>query len=163
MRLLIPTLCSLPIMYPIHVPVTCLGVRPVLVSNSLACGLAMGYTLANEMWADSITYHLHAQELRHIQLFGVPWTVACQAPLWNFPGKNTGAGCHVHLQEIFPTQGSNLGLLHLLYCQARSLSLAPPGKPCRLHAAALKESAHLSHYSCSQSREQHMPQMGADL
>ena len=30
---------------------------------------------------------------------------------WNFPGKNTGAGCHFLLQGIFPTQGSNLGLL----------------------------------------------------
>ena len=26
------------------------------------------------------------------------------------PGKNTGVGCHVLLQEIFPTQGSNSGL-----------------------------------------------------
>ena len=31
---------------------------------------------------------------------------------WNSPGKNTGAGCHFLLQGIFPTQGSNLGLLH---------------------------------------------------
>ena len=23
-----------------------------------------------------------------------PWTVACQAPLWDSPGKNTGVGCH---------------------------------------------------------------------
>ena len=29
-----------------------------------------------------------------------------------FPGKNTGVGCHFLLQEIFPTQGSNLSLLH---------------------------------------------------
>ena len=29
-----------------------------------------------------------------------------------FLGKNTGVGCHLLLQEIFPTQGSNLGLLH---------------------------------------------------
>ena len=28
------------------------------------------------------------------------------------PGKNTGAGCHVLLQGIFPTQGLNPGLLH---------------------------------------------------
>ena len=28
------------------------------------------------------------------------------------PGKNTGMGCHCLLQGIFPTQGSNLGLLH---------------------------------------------------
>ena len=28
------------------------------------------------------------------------------------PGKNTGVGCHALLQGIFPTQESNLGLLH---------------------------------------------------
>ena len=28
------------------------------------------------------------------------------------PGKNTGVGCHAILQGIFPTQGSNSGLLH---------------------------------------------------
>ena len=28
------------------------------------------------------------------------------------PGKNTEVGCHVLLQGIFPTQGSNPGLLH---------------------------------------------------
>ena len=36
------------------------------------------------------------------------WTIACQAPLsMEFPGKNTGVGCHFLLQGIFPTQGSN--------------------------------------------------------
>ena len=38
---------------------------------------------------------------------------------WDSPGKNTGVGCHFLLQEIFPTQGSNLGLPHcrqILYC-----------------------------------------------
>ena len=33
------------------------------------------------------------------------------------PGKNTGVGCHALLQEIFPTQGSNLHLLCLLHWQ----------------------------------------------
>ena len=28
------------------------------------------------------------------------------------PGKSTGVGCHFLLQRIYPTQGSNLGLLH---------------------------------------------------
>ena len=35
------------------------------------------------------------------------------------PGKNTGLGCHVLLQGIFPTQGLSPGLLHcrpILYC-----------------------------------------------
>ena len=31
---------------------------------------------------------------------------------WDFPGKNTRVGCHFLLQGIFPTQGSNPGLLH---------------------------------------------------
>ena len=31
---------------------------------------------------------------------------------WDFPGKGTGIGYHFLLQGIFPTQGSNLGLLH---------------------------------------------------
>ena len=33
---------------------------------------------------------------------------------WNFPGKNTAVGCHFLFQGIFPTQRSNLCLLHLL-------------------------------------------------
>ena len=45
------------------------------------------------------------------------------------PHKNTGVGCHARLQEIFPAQGSNLPLLHLLHWQAVSLPLVPPGKP----------------------------------
>ena len=39
---------------------------------------------------------------------------------WDFPGKNTGMGCHFLLQGIFPIQGLNLRLLHCsetLYCQ----------------------------------------------
>jgi len=44
---------------------------------------------------------------------------------WDFPGKNTGVGCHFLLQGIFPTQGSNLCLLHW---QAGSLSPSHRGK-----------------------------------
>ena len=47
---------------------------------------------------------------------------------WNFPGKNTGVGRHFLLQGIFPTQGQNLRLLHLLHWQEGFLSLGPPGK-----------------------------------
>ena len=31
---------------------------------------------------------------------------------WDFPGKNSGVGCHFLLQAIFPTQESNPDLLH---------------------------------------------------
>ncbi|KAM7233981.1 hypothetical protein CapIbe_016118, partial [Capra ibex] len=46
--------------------------------------------------------------------------VAHRTPLSrDSPGKNTGVGCHALLQGIFPTQGSNPGLLHcrwIPYC-----------------------------------------------
>ena len=44
------------------------------------------------------------------------------------PGKNTGVGCHVILQGIFPTQGQNPCLLCFLHWQAGSLPLVPAGK-----------------------------------
>ena len=46
---------------------------------------------------------------------------------WDFQGKITGVGCHFPLQGIFPTEGLNLGLLHLLNLQVDSLPLAPLG------------------------------------
>ena len=37
--------------------------------------------------------------------------------LWDFTERITGVGCHFLLQGIFPTQGLNLHLLHLLHWQ----------------------------------------------
>ena len=48
---------------------------------------------------------------------------------WNSPGKNTGAGSHSLLQEIFLTQGSNPGLLH---CRQILYRLSHQGRPERL-------------------------------
>ena len=40
----------------------------------------------------------------------------CSPPVflcpWDFSSNHTGEGCHFLLQRIFPTQGSNPGLLH---------------------------------------------------
>ena len=47
---------------------------------------------------------------------------------WDFPGKNTGVGRHFLLQGIFPTQGSNPGLLHCrqtIYCLSHQGFPAP--------------------------------------
>ena len=43
-----------------------------------------------------------------------------------FPGKNTGVGCRFLLQELFPTQGLRL---HLLHWQVASLPLSHLGSP----------------------------------
>ena len=48
---------------------------------------------------------------------------------WSFPGENTKVGGHFLLQGIFPTEGSNLCLLCLLYFQINSLPLTPSRKP----------------------------------
>ena len=68
------------------------------------------------------------------QRFGTPWTVAHQTSLsMEFPGKNTGVGCHFLLQVIFPTQASNPRLLHLLYRQADSSCCSTWEVPHKLH------------------------------
>ena len=59
-----------------------------------------------------------AQSLSSVQLFVTSWTVASQTCCtWNFPGENTGVGCHFLFQGIFLTQGLNLYLLSLLHWQ----------------------------------------------
>ena len=72
--------------------------------------------------------------LSHIRFFVTPWAVACQAPLSMGFSKQEykGVGCHCLLQGIFPTQGSNLRLLHLLHWPADSFTTVPPEKP-QLH------------------------------
>ena len=44
---------------------------------------------------------------------------------WSPSGKDTGVGCHCLFQGMFPAQGLNLCLLHLLHRQAGSLPLLP--------------------------------------
>ena len=61
-------------------------------------------------------------------------TVACFCP-WGSPGMNTGVGSRFFLQ-IFPIQGSNLGLL-----QADSLLPGPAGKPVKILALLLFRSS----------------------
>ena len=59
----------------------------------------------------------------------IPWRRAWQPT----PGKNTGVGGHALLQGIFPTQGSNLCLLHcrwILYHQATWESPCSPPIGC---------------------------------
>ena len=59
----------------------------------------------------SVAGHLLAAAAVYLTLVNL-WTIARQVPLsTGFPRNNTGVGCCFLLQGIFPTQGSNLGLL----------------------------------------------------
>ena len=60
--------------------------------------------------------------------FMTPWTVACQAPLpTGFLRQGHWGGLPCPPPGMFPTQGSNPCLWHLLHWQADSLPLAPTG------------------------------------
>ena len=60
------------------------------------------------------------------------WPARLLCP-WDFPGKNTGMGCHFLPQGIFLTQGSNPGIKpRSPVLQADSLPSDPPRKPCSL-------------------------------
>ena len=52
------------------------------------------------------------------------WNLPGSSVHGDSPGKNTGVGCHVLLQGIFPTQRSNPGLPHCRWTLSE-----PPGKP----------------------------------
>ena len=50
---------------------------------------------------------MRACMLSHARLFVTPWSVATRLLCpWNFPGKNTGVGCHFQLQGYLPHQAT---------------------------------------------------------
>ena len=74
--------------------------------------------------------------LSHVQLFatvliGTWWPYGLEPPQlscpWDFPGKNTGVGCHFLHQGIFPPQGVNPHLMCLLHCRYNRYHLSHQG------------------------------------
>ena len=64
-------------------------------------------------WKPGRLQSMGSQRARHNWVTDTHWTLAARLLWpWNSPGENTGVDCHSILQRIFPTQGSNLGLLH---------------------------------------------------
>ena len=80
----------------------------------LKCGMEL-FSNVNYLWIRTRKDSLFVSVLSFSVMSdsATPWTVAHQVPpsMW-FSSKNTGVGCHFLLQGIFPTQGSNPGLLH---------------------------------------------------
>ena len=60
------------------------------------------YLLRNGKWSGSVVSN-------SLQPMGCTERLLCP---WDFPGNNTGVGCHFLLQGIFLTKGSNLDLPH---------------------------------------------------
>jgi len=77
--------------------------------------------------------------LSRVQLFMPPGLYSTRLLYsWNFPGKNTGAGCHFLLQGIFLAQGLNPCLLHLLHWQVGSLPLCHLRNNCQYSVGLIK-------------------------
>ena len=74
-----------------------------------------GHDWATELkWTESVNYSVVSNSLWPHLL--KPSRLLCP---WNSPDQNTEVGSHTLLQGIFPTQGSNPGLLHcrqIIYC-----------------------------------------------
>ena len=100
-------------------------------TNELIYKTEMEYTLMvtkrkeGVNWETGIDIHILLLLLTHFSCVWLCGPMDCSPSgsscPWNFLGKNTGVGCHAHNQGIFPTQGSNPGLLycrHILYCWA---------------------------------------------
>ena len=72
---------------------------------------------------------VHTCVLWCIQLFAISWTVPTRLlHPWNFPGKNTGVGCHFLIQGIFPPGIKSASFMYPALA-GRFFTTAPPGKP----------------------------------
>ena len=96
----------------------------LLLPMGLTCGWA-GYwrrfpsslCLALDESVESVSHSVMSDS-------ATPWTVCRLLCPWDSPGKNIGVSSHFLLQGIFPTQGSNPGLL---YCRQIFYHLNPWG------------------------------------
>ena len=84
-----------------------------LLTTSYLVSLPGGYRPSNSLplrlqgWKWKWSRSVESDSLRPQGL--QPTRLLCP---WDFPSKGTRVGCHFLLQGIFPTQGSNPGLLH---------------------------------------------------
>ena len=90
------------------------GLWPVHYQQQVQCKDRTRASNAQRWLPDPIT--LFSQSLgiefeSHSIVSDSLWPHGLYSP-WNSPGQNTGVGSHSLLQRIFPTQGSNPGLLH---------------------------------------------------
>ena len=96
----------------------------------------------------SLLVYIPCVRAKSLHLCPTPWdpmdsSLPGSSVSGDFPGKNTGVGCHALLQGFFRTQGSNLSL-SCLHWQAGSLPRAPPGKPMVLDKCLMTCTHHCS-------------------
>ena len=93
----------------LHLEINPLWVAPFAnsFSSSIGC-LFVSFTISiavQNFWSE-------VKLLSRVRLFATPWTVAYQASPMGFSRQEYRSGLPCPTQEIFPTQGLNLGLPH---------------------------------------------------
>ena len=73
----------------------------------LSCVLILGSRQRRQQLAKRDSPH-NKSLFSHVRLCSAPGS----SVHGDSPGQNTGVGCHLLLQKIYPTQGFNRGLLH---------------------------------------------------
>ena len=91
------------------------------MSNILEKEYILCHNIFNFLQSESVSCLVGSDYLRSHGL--QPTRLLCP---WNSPGKNTGVGSYSLFQEIFPTQESNLDLLH---CRQILYHLSHQGSP----------------------------------
>ena len=78
--------------------------HPAQASSCVPAWGSLAETLA---LLTSLCVHVcgRAQPLGRVLLSETPWTVDRQAPLWDFPGKTDGGGCHFSPPGDLPEPG----------------------------------------------------------
>ena len=82
-------------------------IRYSVIKRKNWCMLQHGWTLKTGISCSGVSNSFQPHGLS-------PTRLLCP---WDSPGKITRVGCHVLLQGMFPTQGLNPCLLHLLHCR----------------------------------------------
>ena len=87
--------------------------------QAIVHGIAKSWTGLSNFHDHNVTTYMctsaHSVVSKSWKAYGL-WPARLLCP-WDSPGKNTGVGCCALLQGIFPAQGSNPCLLHLLQCR----------------------------------------------
>ena len=99
---------------------------PSIFPTNFCLSLSCPFLLSSVLSISSVCVLSHSVVSSSLWPHGLqPTRLLCP---WNFSGKNTGVSCHFLLQGIFPTQGLNPCLLHLLHCWVDFLVMPQPPK-----------------------------------
>ena len=99
------------------------GIKP---ASSAPPTLASRFFTTSATWEDpSYMLKMEVKSENHSVVSDSLWPYGLYSP-WNSLGQNPGVGSFSLLQEIFPTQGSNPGLLH---CRWVLYQLSHKGSP----------------------------------